>query len=124
MQSYMHLAITCCLVELRQPFIEPSISSINPAIQRIPVACSINPTDLSTEHALAEWNDAAGHIGVHLWINIAQLGGLGSVYANVMSTSGDTHNFASPANLLYTGGYQHVGLNYDKSTGIAKLFYN
>jgi hypothetical protein len=86
--------------------------------------CWINPADLANEHALAEWNDAAGNIGVHLWISIAQLGGLGSIYANLKDPSGGDHNFASPPNLLTTGNYQHVALTYDKGSGIARIYYN
>ena len=86
--------------------------------------CWIKPSDLSTEHALAEWNDAAGHIGVQLWISISALGGPGSIYANIVSTAGGSYNFATPPNLLNTTSFQHVALTYDKSTGMGKLFYN
>src|SRR5439155_27175867 len=50
------------------------------------IECWIRPDDLSSQHALAEWNDGAGQIGTHVWISIPDYGGLGSIFANFRDT--------------------------------------
>jgi hypothetical protein len=84
----------------------------------------IKPSDTSAPHVIAEWNDGAGGVGVHLMHSIGSLGGLGSLFANVVDTSGGSHYFATGAGLLVTMSFQHVALTYDKSTGVARIFHN
>src|SRR6185369_3149181 len=89
------------------------------------IECWIKPSDLTTGHLLAEWNDGAGGTGVHLWISIPDYGGLGSIFANLVDTQGVYHYFASNPNVLNTNSFQHIALTYDKTTnGTARIFLN
>jgi hypothetical protein len=85
--------------------------------------CWIKPADLLDGHCLVEWNDGAGSVGMHLWISLQDLGGLGSIFANIVGPNGD-HYVASSPGLLNTTDFQHVALTYDKSTGVARIYYN
>jgi hypothetical protein len=84
----------------------------------------IKPNDVSTGHAIAEWNNHSGAIGVHFWTSVPTVGDAGSLFGNVVDTAGQNHMFASSPNLLRVGTWQHVALTYDKATGAARLFLN
>jgi hypothetical protein len=86
----------------------------------------ISPADLVAQSPLMEWNDGSGGLGVHFWINQAAPlgGGPGSLFANLIDTSGAVHTIASSGGLLTTNGFQHVALSYDQSSGTATLYYN
>jgi len=84
----------------------------------------IRPDDLSGGHLLAEWNDGNGNVGVQLHISIPQLGGLGSLFANVLDSAGVDHYFATASDVLSVGVFQHVALTYDQASGDAKLYLN
>jgi hypothetical protein len=86
--------------------------------------CWILPTDTTSPHIIAEWNNGASGIGVHLAHSIGALGGLGSLFANVKDATGGDHYFATGFGLLNTVSFQHVALTYDKTAGIAKIFHN
>src|ERR1044071_892620 len=86
--------------------------------------CWIRPDDLSGGHAIAEWNNGTGGVGVHLWISIPDLGGLGSIFGNIRDTAGGDHYFATAPNVLTVGNFQHIALTYDRTSGTAKLYYN
>jgi hypothetical protein len=88
------------------------------------IECWIKPSDVSSQHILTEWNNGAGSVGVQLQFSVAELGGLGSLLANVLDTNGNNHLFASSPNLITTNSFQHVALTYDKATGIGKLYRN
>jgi hypothetical protein len=88
------------------------------------IECWIWPAELTNQYAIAEWNDGSGNIGSHFYISIPLLGGLGSIYANIVDSGGGDHYFASNPNVLNTFGFQHIALTYDKASGIAKIYYN
>ncbi len=88
------------------------------------VECWIQPSQLSSGQVIAEWNDGNGNIGTHLMISIPELGGLGSIFANLRDENGLDHYFATSANVLSLNNYQHVALTYDKSSGAAHIFLN
>jgi alpha-tubulin suppressor-like RCC1 family protein len=85
----------------------------------------IKPTVVDFARPIVEWNNSAGGIGVHLWISQGGIGnGVGCLYANLIDTAGNWHYFSSPAGLVAANSFQHVGLTYDKGSGVAKLFLN
>jgi hypothetical protein len=89
------------------------------------VECWIKPADLAGNQALVEWNN--GPAGVHFWISQPTAffgGGPGCLYANLVDTGGGFHLLTSAGNTLNTLGFQHVALTYDKTSGMAKLYYN
>src|SRR2546422_268057 len=64
----------------------------------------INPTDLSIQHPIAEWNSGSGPspIGVHFWVSDSPGGGPtpGTLYANLIDTTGIYHALGSAAGLV------------------------
>jgi hypothetical protein len=85
----------------------------------------IKPANLGAEYVLAEWNDGAT-IGAHFAINTAfnGQGGPGCLYANLRDINGIDHYFFSAPGLVSPSVWQHVAVNYDRTSGIAKLFCN
>jgi hypothetical protein len=88
------------------------------------IECWISPADLSDGHALVEWNDASGHIGVQFWISVPGYGGVGSIFGNIVDDSGTDHIFASSSGTLMLNTFQHVALSYNRTNGVAKIYYN
>ncbi|MFO1478198.1 MAG: LamG-like jellyroll fold domain-containing protein [Verrucomicrobiota bacterium] len=86
----------------------------------------INPSVIDVERPIVEWNNAAGGLGVHFWVSTQPTfgNGPGCLYANVVDTAGAFHTFASASGLIVAGTYQHVGLTYDKTAGIARMYLN
>ena len=84
----------------------------------------LQPSNTSSQQVIAEWNNGAGGVGVHLMHSIGALGGLGSLFANITDNAGGSHYFATAAGVLITGNRYHVALTYDKTAGIAKIFIN
>jgi len=92
----------------------------------------IKPASLTVNEPLVEWNDGLNDagwnsLGSHFWINQPtdlNGGGPGSLFANIVDTSGAFHPIASGGNLLATNGFSHVALTYDKSSGTAALYLN
>jgi hypothetical protein len=84
--------------------------------------CWLKPADISSAHDIVEWNNAAGGIGVHFHHSNPGIGGLGSLFANLVTTNGANHIFASSANLLTTNTFQHVAFTYNRTNGIAKIY--
>jgi hypothetical protein len=100
-------------------------SNLNVGISSgLSVECWISPNNVSRVQIISEWNDGAGNIGVHFYHSDPGIGGVGSLAANIMDTSGLTHIFASAPNLVTRSNFQHVALTYDKASGIGKLYYN
>ena len=85
--------------------------------------CWINPNDIDDQHPLFEWmgetNDLTD-LGVHFW---APSGDAETLYANIVGPSGVSHTITSPV-VLQTNVFQHVALTFNKSSGVARLFYN
>ncbi len=91
------------------------------------VECWINPTSATKNMPLWEWNSGAQTIGTHFWISEGGSGipgGPGSLYANLIDSSGISHPFASVTNLIRSNSFQHVALTYDQASGVASLYYN
>ena len=87
--------------------------------------CWIKPAALADQQAVAEWNSGSA-FGLHLWISVPPPfgGGSGSIYANLIDTSGTSHTLTTGGGILNTNDFQHVALSYDKASGIASLYYN
>ena len=79
----------------------------------------IKPADVSIAQPLVEWN--GGFFDAHFWISFPSTG---TLYANLVDTSRNYHEFTSAGGLLTQGSYQHVALTYDKSSGIGTFFVN
>ena len=88
------------------------------------IECWIKPADISSSHAIAEFNNGSGSIGLHFWHSDSGIGGLGGLFANLKDISGGSHILASSANLLVTNAFQHVALIYNRTNGLAKIFRN
>jgi len=86
--------------------------------------CWLKPADTSSGHAIAEWNNGAGAIGVHFWHSNPGIGGLGALFANLVSTNGASHLIASASNLMATNAFQHVALTFNRTNGAARIFRN
>jgi len=64
----------------------------------------INPTDANLEQDLVEWNNSQGFIGVHLSLSVPFLsGGPGSLWANLVDTSGGAHQISTGTNVIASG---------------------
>jgi Concanavalin A-like lectin/glucanases superfamily len=85
----------------------------------------INPTTLDAQ-PLAEWNDNAGNIGAHLWVSASPFGSgaSGDLYANVVDTNGASHFISTGGGVVSSNNSQHVALTYDKTSGMAVLYWN
>lgn len=89
----------------------------------------INPGDAGNARPLAEWNDGTGGgpnagVGAHLWLSHTDgnVGGPGSLYADLVDAAGDSHVFATEVGLIQVGSYQHVALTYNRLSGDAALY--
>ncbi len=85
----------------------------------------LNPADLSTPGPVWEWNDEAGNLQAHFWINVpVDISGTGpgSIFANIVDMGGTGHPFSSPASVLAAGEFNHVALTYSKWNGTATLY--
>jgi hypothetical protein len=87
----------------------------------------IMPGDVSVR-PIVEWNMGGGDIpyGVYFWASqpASAGGGPGCLFANLVDISGQSHLISSSGGLLDTNAFQHVGLTYDKETGLGTLFLN
>ena len=86
----------------------------------------VNPSRL-TIGPIAEWNNGAGGEGAHFWHSVDSIAagdGPGNLYANIVDTSGVSHQLVSPSGLLAMNTYNHVALTYDKNTGVAVIYAN
>jgi RHS repeat-associated protein len=85
----------------------------------------IDPSSVSPAQALVEWH-SLGYFGAQFWISIPTPNGTGPgcLYANLIDTVGLSHQFASAPGLVVSNAFQHVGLTYDKSSGLASLYLN
>ena len=90
----------------------------------------IKPSTVDLERPIVEWNSVTGGnpypYGVHLWMSVpvGYGAGPGCLYANIVDTGGAFHWLTSAGGLIKPDVFQHVGLTYDKSTGLAVLYLN
>jgi hypothetical protein len=81
----------------------------------------VKPSDTSPG-PIFEWAPSgASPYGVHLHVNQPGARGL---YANVYGANGVAHPIQTATGLLVVGGWNHVALTYDKTSGQSKLFIN
>ncbi|MDB6018821.1 MAG: Peptidase and in kexin sedolisin [Pedosphaera sp.] len=91
------------------------------------IDCWIYPSDVTSQAPLVEWNSNNGipGIGAHFWISTAALGGgVGSLWANLVDTTGVSHALSSAPGFVQPNTWSHVALTYDKISGTAKLYYD
>ena len=104
----------------------PASSSLNVGLSNgFTIEGWINPATTATLQPVVEWN-TGGNSGVHFWISADNYGGLkvGSLYANVVDTSGGYHSFSSGSGIIVSNQFQHVALTYDKTSGVGRLYLN
>ena len=87
--------------------------------------CWIKPATVADAQPLVEWNSGA-HAGLHLWISQPPPygSGSGSIYVNLIDTTGAFHTLCTAAGMLNTNSFQHVALSYNKASGMTSLYYN
>jgi hypothetical protein len=93
------------------------------------IDCWIKPANVSTPQPLIEWNKSSGYVdGAHMWISVTWpdtgAGGPGSIYMNLVDTAGNFHRLSSAPGIVNANVWQHIGMSYDKTTGIGNLYYN
>jgi hypothetical protein len=84
---------------------------------------------------LVEWHDLAGTVppgflpgqgGIrsHLWVNHSVAGTVspGSLYVNLISTTGANFKFNTPTNVIGTQTWHHVALTYSQPSGTLTLY--
>jgi hypothetical protein len=93
----------------------------------------INPTDVSKDHSIFEWNVGNGttYWGVHFHIAPGQPTtgssgppGPGQLYANIVDRNGGWHQLGSSAGVVAPNVFQYVALTYDRKSGEAKIYCN
>jgi subtilisin-like proprotein convertase family protein len=86
----------------------------------------INPTDLSDQRPIVEWNNDAGFIGTHFWLSVfsGSAGVNGNLFANLVDTFGNPHQIIGTTGVLTSGVLQHVALTFDKATSTAVIYHN
>jgi hypothetical protein len=89
------------------------------------IECWINPNDVASTHTLSTWNNGAELNDLSFSISEVKSGGApGSLHVNLVDTSGGSHTLATTGGLVKTNVFQHVAVTYDKSSGVAVLYYN
>lgn len=83
----------------------------------------INCTNVDSPNPIFEWNvgDGVTQWGVHFYVGA---GGPGSLYANVVDSTGNWHNFSSAQNIVASNLWQHAALTYDEASGTATIYCN
>jgi RHS repeat-associated protein len=89
--------------------------------QGLTIECWIKPDDIYNGGPLAAWDDGWGDIGVAFWVNWTDSGALS---ADLYDTNWNWYGISSPGGVLTAGSFQHVALTYDKSSGLAFLYFN
>jgi RHS repeat-associated protein len=86
----------------------------------------IDPSSVAAAQAMVGWFSQYYYSGVQFWISTPTPSGTGSgcLYANLVDTDGTFHPFASAPGLVVSNTFQHVGLTYDNSSGLASLYLN
>ena len=85
--------------------------------------CWINPATASGSMPLVEWSNPAAPSsgGAHFWTSVYSQG---SLFVNLVDTTGNSHPFSSASGLLVENQFQHVAITYDKTSGLATFYYN
>jgi hypothetical protein len=97
------------------------------------LAAWINPTDVSKDRPIFEWNAGNGttYWGVHFHIAPGQPttgssgpAGPGQLYANIVDRNGRWHQLGTSAGVVASNVFQYVALTYDRKSGDAKIYCN
>lgn len=85
--------------------------------------CWIKPATATGSMPLVEWSNPAAPSsgGAHFWTSVYSQG---SLFVNLVDTTGNSHPFSSASGLLVENQFQHVAITYDKATGLATFYYN
>ena len=101
----------------------PASASLNVGLaEGFTIETWINPTDITQQHPIAEWNN--GSFGVHFWIASAAGPGPGSLFIDVKDTGQTDHYFSTPTGRLVSNAWQHVAVTYVRSTGNTAIYIN
>jgi RHS repeat-associated protein/uncharacterized repeat protein (TIGR01451 family) len=105
----------------------PASTALN--VSSFTMAAWVFPQDLGTARPILEYSTSTGSFGVHLWENLNSSVQVspGSLYANIVDTSGSSHVMATNGvggSALQLRQWNHVALTYDRATGIARMFVN
>src|SRR6266568_1074808 len=87
----------------------------------------IKPADLSVSRPLFEWDNSLGQsFGTHFWSSANSVSSVlpGALFANIVDTANNYHIVESAGGILNTNQFQHIALTYDKTTGVATIYYN
>jgi hypothetical protein len=81
----------------------------------------INCSDVTALNPIFEWNvgDDQTQWGVHFYVGA---GGPGSLYANVVDTSGIWHSFSSAPGIVMSNVFQHAALTFDEASGLGTIY--
>ena len=87
----------------------------------------INPRNVGNPAPLAEWYDPdpptnQSPLGVQFWLALTN--GPGSLGAVIWDSHSQGHVVTTAPGMLTNGGWQHVALTYDTSSGVAALYVN
>ena len=88
----------------------------------------VKPQDVTNKQPLVEWNNINLQeyytYGLQLWLNVPDgYGGPGSIYADFFDGS-DRNRFSTVGSIVQPNAWQQIAMTYDRSTGIAQIFYN
>lgn len=90
----------------------------------------VDPAD-GNKNPLVEWG-GGGSYGVHLWLGLSCPSfpcsnppvTPGALYANLIDTSNNNHQFGTAVSVASTNAWTHVAITYDKLTGVGVLYVN
>ena len=105
----------------------PASTALN--VSSFTMTAWVFPQDLGTARPILEYSTSTGSFGVHFWENLNSSVQVspGSLYANIVDTSGGSHVMATNGvggSALQLRQWNHVALTYDRATGIARMFVN
>ncbi|MBE0543007.1 MAG: immunoglobulin domain-containing protein [Verrucomicrobia bacterium] len=80
----------------------------------------VNPAT-SAQQPILEWAPGGGMYGTLLWLSVQSAG---SVYADLVDSSGNLHLIQTAGGIITNNGFQHIAVTYDKTTGLARIFVN
>ncbi len=87
------------------------------------VVAWIAPTTVANWMPIVEWADGSNPAltGAHFWISV---GSPGSLYANLVDSSGNPHIVTTGPNIVSANSFQHVALTYNRISGMCVLYRN
>lgn len=80
----------------------------------------VNPQSVTLQ-PLVVWSPVGNIGGAHFWLGGY---GAGSIYANVVDVNGGQHSWRSDTGLVVVNEWQHVGMSYDKPSGLLRFYRN